>query len=109
MTREHEGADLEPEFPDFHSAVMTVARRSAHGRAVQPDAKTLGKWLQKFKGRIINGKKFLCAPDAKRGNQWWVESLIKREHSNTAEADGEWCAKTHGMAEGGRWESGSVF
>ena len=68
MTREHEGADLEPEFPDFHSAVMTVARRGAHGRAVQPDAKTLGKWLQKFKGRVINGKKFMCAPDAKRGN-----------------------------------------
>jgi hypothetical protein len=78
MTREHQNADLEPEFPDFHSAVMTVARRSAHGRAVQPDAKMLGKWLQKFKGRIINGKKFMCAPDAKRGNQWWVESLTKR-------------------------------
>jgi phage gp37-like protein len=102
MTREHEGADLEPEFPDFHSAVMTVARRSAYGRAVQPDAKVLGKWLQKFKGRIINGKRFMCASDAKRGNQWWVESLTKREDSNSAEAEG-------GMAEGERWESGAVF
>jgi hypothetical protein len=101
MTREHQNADLEPEFPDFHSAVMTVARRSAHGRAVEPDAKTLGKWLQKFKGRIINGKKFMCAPDAKRGNQWWVESLIKRG-TDRAEAEGGW-------ADGVRRESGAVF
>jgi phage gp37-like protein len=110
MTREHEAADLEPEFPDFHSAVMTVARRSAHGRAVQPDTKMLGKWLQKFKGRIINGKKFMCAPDAKRGNQWWVESLTKGGLiADSAEAQGERFAKTERMAEGVRRGSGAVF
>jgi putative DNA primase/helicase len=74
VTREKDGDELLPEFPDFHSALMAMALRSK-GKAVQPDAKMLGKWLQKFKGRVINGTKFMCQPNAKRGNEWWVETV----------------------------------
>ena len=77
MTREHEGAELEPESPELHAAVTAVASRMSRGRSSKPEARTFGQWLQQHKGRVVNGKKFMCAPDAKRGNQWWVENTIK--------------------------------
>jgi hypothetical protein len=74
MTRENDGDELLPEFPEFHSAVMAMAQRST-GKSDQPDAKMLGKWLQRFKGRIVDARRFMCQPNAKRGNEWWVETV----------------------------------
>jgi hypothetical protein len=87
MTREREGADLEPENADLHAAVMAVASRMSHGRSSKPEARTFGQWLQKHKGRVANGKKFMCAPDAKRGNHWWVENTIEAR-SNQRRCEG---------------------
>lgn len=75
MVRETQAGDLQPEFPDFHAAIVTMARRSTGGKTAQPDAKMFGKWLQKIKAKIVAGRKFMCLSDAKRGNQWWVEKV----------------------------------
>jgi putative DNA primase/helicase len=72
-SRKNENSELEPTFPDFHAALMAMAQRST-GKNVQPDAKMFGKWLQRFKGRIVDGQRFMCVANAKRGNEWWVES-----------------------------------
>jgi putative DNA primase/helicase len=73
-SRESQHSELEPTHPDFHAALMTIAQRST-GRSVEPDGQMLGKWLQKFKGRIVDGQRFTCLPNAKRGNEWWVERV----------------------------------
>ena len=73
-SRESHESELEPTFPDFHAALMAMAQRST-GRSVQPDARMFGKWLQRFKGRIVDGRRFMFQSDAKRGNEWWVEKV----------------------------------
>jgi putative DNA primase/helicase len=74
ISRETQQSELEPTFPDFHAALMAMAQRST-GRSVQPDARMFGKWLQRFKGRIVDGRRFMFQSDAKRGNEWWVEKV----------------------------------
>jgi hypothetical protein len=75
MTRDHAGADLAPTHPEFNAALIAMAQRSTGKRTEQPEARMFGKWLQRFKGRIVNGKRFMCVTDAKRGNEWWVEKV----------------------------------
>jgi hypothetical protein len=77
MTRDHAGAELAPTYPDFHAALLTMAQRSASrsGRSAPPDARMFGKWLQRFKGRIVNGKRFMSLPNEKHGSEWWVEQV----------------------------------
>ena len=69
MTRDHSGAELTPAYPDFHAALQTMAQRSAgrSGRSGPPDARMFGKWLQRFKGRIVDGKRFMSLSDGKHG------------------------------------------
>jgi hypothetical protein len=73
-SRASQHLELEPTFPDFHAALMAMAQRST-GKSVQPDARMFGKWLQRFKGRIVEGRRFMFQSDAKRGNEWWVEKV----------------------------------
>jgi hypothetical protein len=73
-SREHQGSELEPTYPDFHAALMAMALRST-GKNAQPEARMFGKWLQRFKGRIVDGQRFMCVVDAKRGNEWWVDAI----------------------------------
>jgi putative DNA primase/helicase len=75
MTRDHAGAELAPTYPEFNAALMAMAQRSTGKRTEQPEARMFGKWLQRFKGRILNGKRFMCVPNEKRGNEWWVEQV----------------------------------
>jgi putative DNA primase/helicase len=77
MTRDHAGTDLEPTYPEFHAALLTMAQRSAgrSGKSPAPDARMFGKWLQRFKGRVVDGKRFKNLSDEKRGSQWWVERV----------------------------------
>ncbi|MCC8964525.1 hypothetical protein H8A95_19940 [Bradyrhizobium sp. Pear76] len=74
MSREDLHSELEPSFPDFYAALMAMALRSS-GKSMQPDARMFGKWLQRFKGRIVDDRRFMCRSDAKRGNEWWVEQV----------------------------------
>jgi putative DNA primase/helicase len=77
MSREHAVADLEPTYPDFHAALFAMAQRNANrtGKSGPPNARMFGKWLQRFKGRIVNGKRFANLCDSKHGNEWWIEQV----------------------------------
>jgi hypothetical protein len=70
-------ADLEPTYPDFHAALFAMAQRNANrtGKSGPPNARMFGKWLQRFKGRIVNGKRFANLCDSKHGNEWWIEQV----------------------------------
>jgi len=70
-SRAHEGADPEPTHPALNAALFAIARRN---RANKPDAKMLGNWLRDYKGRVVDGHRFQCAPRG-RVNEWWVEAI----------------------------------
>jgi putative DNA primase/helicase len=74
MSRPHEGADLEPDHPDLHAALTDIYRRGT-GKTGLPDGRMLGKWLQRFRSRIINDKRFMRQPSEKHGSEWWVERV----------------------------------
>ncbi|HZV05857.1 MAG TPA: bifunctional DNA primase/polymerase [Gemmataceae bacterium] len=74
--REEEDGDLVPTYPRLNAAFKVVGQRYL-GKPVLPDARLLGKWLQRFKGRPVGGKKFMNLPDQKHGAQWWVEGEQK--------------------------------
>jgi putative DNA primase/helicase len=72
---QHDSSVTEPTYPELYTALETIAYRDTGKRGQQPDARMLGKHLQKVKGRIIDGKRFAMQPDAKRGAEWWVEDV----------------------------------
>jgi hypothetical protein len=73
MVRQSEGSELEPTNPGLYAALVAVAQRSEK-KTAKPQAKILGDWLRKNRGRIVDGRCFQCVPDPKRGNEWWVET-----------------------------------
>jgi RepB DNA-primase from phage plasmid len=75
MTREYADAPLEPTYPDFHAALLAIAFKSTGKRGQQPDATMLGNYLRKFKGRVIDCKRFMNLPHEKRAGEWWVEQV----------------------------------
>jgi putative DNA primase/helicase len=77
MSRDHAVADLEPTYPDFHAALFAMAQRNANrtGKSGPPNARMFGKWLQRFKGRIVNSKRFANLSDSKHGSEWWIEQV----------------------------------
>jgi hypothetical protein len=77
MSREEDHGELVPTYPRLNAALKVVGQRY-QGKPTLPDARLLGKWLQRFKGRPIGGKKFMNLPDAKHGAQWWVEGTQQR-------------------------------
>jgi hypothetical protein len=76
MSRQCDGAELEPTNPELHAALEMVHFRGA-GKRGQPDARMLGLWLRRFKGRVIEGKRFSNAPNEKGGSEWWLERVNK--------------------------------
>lgn len=72
MCRDSEGGELTPMHARLNAALKVVGQRYL-GKPTLPDARLLGKWLQRFKGRPVGGKKFMNLPDPKHGAQWWVE------------------------------------
>jgi Bifunctional DNA primase/polymerase, N-terminal len=73
--REYDGADLVPAHPEFHATLQAMALRETGKRGQMPDATMLGNYLRKFKGRVLNGKRFANKPDDKKGAEWWVEEI----------------------------------
>jgi hypothetical protein len=76
MSKEEEYGELVPTYPRLNAALKVVGQR--YGKPTLPDARLLGKWLQRFKGRPVGGKKFMNLPDPKHGAQWWVEGAQKQ-------------------------------
>jgi hypothetical protein len=74
--REYDGADLEPVHPEFHATLQAMALRETGKRGQLPDATMLGNYLRKFKGRVVNGKRFANRPDERKGAEWWVEEVV---------------------------------
>jgi putative DNA primase/helicase len=66
---------LEPTHPELYTALEALAFRSTGKRGQKPDARLLGNYLRKFKGKIVDGKRFAMEPDPKRGAVWWVEEI----------------------------------
>jgi Bifunctional DNA primase/polymerase, N-terminal len=77
MSRDSEDGELVPTYPRLNAALKVVGQRYV-GKPTLPDARLLGKWLQRFKGRPVGGKKFMNLPDPKHGAQWWVEGPQQR-------------------------------
>ena len=71
QSRESEDDELALAHPRLNAALKAIGQR--YGKPTLPDARLLGKWLQRFKGRPVGGKKFMNLPDPKHGAQWWVE------------------------------------
>ena len=67
---------MEPEHPDFYAALEEMAFRATGKRGQKPDGRMLGTYLRRFKGRVINGKRFMNEADEKRGAEWWVENVV---------------------------------
>ena len=68
--------ELEPTYPEFHAALMAMAFKSTGKRGQQPDAAMLGNYLRRFKGRVIDGKRFMNLPNEKGGSEWWIEHVV---------------------------------
>jgi len=72
-----DGSGTEPMFPLLHAALEEVYFRTTGRRGQQPDARMLGLWLRRFKGRIVSGKRFACAQNPKGASEWWLELVVK--------------------------------
>jgi hypothetical protein len=59
--------EMEPKHPDFYAALEALAFKDTGKRGQKPDARMLGIWLRRFRGRVINGKRFANLTNAKRG------------------------------------------
>ena len=68
---------MEPAHPDFYAALEAMALKDTGKRGQKPDARVVGTWLRKFKGRIVNGKRFAMKadPNGKKSAEWWVEEV----------------------------------
>ena len=53
------------EHPEFRDLILRIA-----GDRGQPSSKSLGKWLTKINGRVVDGKRLTMDSDAKRGNRY---------------------------------------
>ncbi|SFJ01500.1 bifunctional DNA primase/polymerase [Bradyrhizobium sp. Gha] len=86
MSRESEGGELTSTHARLNAALKVVGQRYL-GKPTLPDARLLGKWLQRFKGRPVGGKKFMNLPDPKHGAQWWVEGPQQTSKPEQQQAD----------------------
>ena len=66
---------MEPSHPEFYAALEALAFKATGKRGQKPDTTMLGNWLRRFKGRVINGKRFANKANEKKGAEWWVEDV----------------------------------
>jgi hypothetical protein len=74
---EHDGSGA-PAWPDLSAAVQGTARGSRSA-----DAKSLGGWAQRQKGRIVDDVCFDIEANPKGGSLWWIK------HQRGIEREGE--------------------
>jgi len=66
---------MEPTYPELYAALEALAFKDTGKRGQKPDARMLGNYLRRFKGTIVNGKRFAMKPDDKKGAEWWVDEV----------------------------------
>jgi hypothetical protein len=68
---------MEPTNPVLYAALESLAYRATGKRGQKPDARLLGNYLRRFRGRVVNGKRFASKgdPTGKQVAQWWVEDV----------------------------------
>jgi hypothetical protein len=69
----------DPEHPELYAAVQAAAYAVTGKRGQQADAKLLGLWLQRRKGRVVDGMRFANQPNPKGASTWWIESVVKQQ------------------------------
>jgi primase-like protein len=86
MTGESVGGfgSTEPRYPDLCVAVAAAAFTITKLRGKQADPEILGKWLRGFKGRVVDGRRFMAKSNPKGGSRWWVEEI---EHETATPRD----------------------
>jgi hypothetical protein len=75
---------IEPTYPELYAALEAIAFKATGKRGQKPDPRMLGYWLRRFKGRIIDGKRFAMLGNNKGGSEWWVEDVAKAKASSAA-------------------------
>jgi hypothetical protein len=75
MVRSDGDVTMEPTHPDLYAALEALAYRASGKRGQRPDSHVLGNYLRRFKGRVVDGRRFAMKPDQKRGAEWWVEEV----------------------------------
>jgi putative DNA primase/helicase len=73
------------EHPEFHDLILRIA-----GDRGQPSSKSLGKWLTKINGRVVDNKRLIMDSDAKRGNRY---KLVSSKVTTAASAPSKNAAK----------------
>jgi hypothetical protein len=63
----------EPRYPDLCIALAATAFTVTNQRGKPADAEILGKWLRRFKGRVVDGRRFENKSNPKGGSVWWIE------------------------------------
>jgi putative DNA primase/helicase len=73
------------EHPEFRDLVLRIA-----GDRGQPSSKSLGKWLSRINGRVVDNKCLVTNSDAKRGNRY---KLVSSKVTTAASAPSQNAAK----------------
>lgn len=53
----------------FQAAVVGISKTN------RLDPQVLGRWLQRWKGKIVDGRRFNVESNPKGGSKWWVEDV----------------------------------
>ncbi|WP_315747580.1 MULTISPECIES: hypothetical protein [unclassified Bradyrhizobium] len=53
----------------LQAAVVSAAKKN------RLDAAVLGRWLQRWKGKIVDGRRFNAEANRKGGSKWWIEEV----------------------------------
>jgi putative DNA primase/helicase len=69
---------MEPTYPELYAALEGLAFRTTGKRGQKPDPHLLGNWLRRFKGRVVDGKRFAVLPH-KKGAEWWVDEIRAKQ------------------------------
>jgi Primase C terminal 2 (PriCT-2) len=84
----------EPRYPELCAALAAAAFTVTNQRGKQVDAEILGKWLRRFKGRVVDGRRFENRSNPKGGSMWWVEQIA--QHRPAAETEDGAESQDHG-------------
>lgn len=78
------GGNYQPENPDLNAAIMEFADRGN-----QVNNRSFGRWLNKFKGRVIDGLRINSLTDQhKNVERWFIEDMTTNDTDSAIPANG---------------------